>query len=72
MFLPVLYSRTSLFMYSVYTSLHLLTPNSESKHRSILHVPDSVSVLWIGALLPYFRFQVEVIPYGPRLSDLLH
>ena len=52
---PVLYSRTLLFIHSICNSLHLLVPNSQSippplpfplgNHRTVLHVCESVSVL---------------------------
>ena len=32
----------------------------------------SVSVLWIGSFVPYFRFHIEVISYGFCLSFLVH
>ena len=51
---PVLYGRTLLFICSIYTSLHLLNPNSHSipppalqapgNHKSVLCVCESVSV----------------------------
>ena len=52
---PLLYSRTLLFIYSIYNSLHLLISNCQSifpyplplgSHRSFLYVCESVSVLW--------------------------
>ena len=51
---PVLYSRTLSFILSIYNSLHLLIPNSQSvppppffplgNHKSVLYVCESVSV----------------------------
>ena len=52
----VLYSRTLLFIHSLYNGLHLLIPNSQSmplppllslgNHKSLLCVNESISVLW--------------------------
>ena len=60
--LPVLYSRISLLIHPKSSSLHLLTPNSQSLlplvNKSILYVYESVSVLQIGSFVPYFRFYI--------------
>ena len=80
---PVLYSRTSLLIYSNCNSQHLLTLNSQSipllppftlETKYFLYVCESVPVLKIGSFVPYFRFHVYVISYGIclSLSDLLH
>ena len=74
--IPLLYSRALLFIHSIYNSLQLLTPNSQffpastslGNHKSILYVCESVSVLEIGSLVPYFRVHIEVISYGICLS----
>ena len=55
-YFPVLYSRTSLFIHSLYSnSLHLLIPNSQSiplplllslgNHKSVLYVCESVCLV---------------------------
>ena len=53
--IPVLYSRTLLFINSIYNDLHLLTPNSQyvfpsppfpfGNHKFIFYVSESLSVL---------------------------
>ena len=52
----MLYSRTLLFIHSLYNSLHLLTPNSQSipspspsplgNHKSVLYVCESMKAPW--------------------------
>ena len=46
---PVLYSRTLLFIHSIYNSLHLLTPNSQS-------IPFNPSPLATTSLFFFFNF----------------
>ena len=45
-------------------------------HKSVLYVYESVSVLQIGSLMPYFRFHIKVITYGislsMRISSFIH
>ena len=56
----VLYSRTLFSIHSECNSLHLLAPKSLSiplpqplsSHKSVLHVCESDSVLWIGSFVP--------------------
>ena len=69
---PVLYSRTLFFIHSKCKSLHskckgLLIPNSQGipphppplgNHKYILYVCESVSILYIGSFVPYFRFHI--------------
>ena len=59
-------------IHSIYNSLHLVTPTSQSipalvpsflPTQSVLCVCESVSISWIGAFVSYFRFHIQVIPY---------
>ena len=74
---PVLCSKTSLLTLSKCNSLYLPTPNSQSIPlppsspgccKSSLHVCESVSILYIGSSVPYFRFHIQVIACGICLS----
>ena len=70
---PVLHSRPW-FIHSKCNSLHLPAPKSQSiplhpllpvgHHRSYFHVQESVSVLRVSSFVPYFTFDMEVMPYG--------
>ena len=63
---PSAISRTLLFIYAIYNNLPLLTPNSQfippPSHSplatSLISVCESVSVLWIGSFVPYFRSRI--------------
>ena len=63
---PVLYRRSLLFICSIYNSLHLLIPNSQSiplplsplLGKSVLHGCESLSVSWISSFVSYFRFHI--------------
>ena len=74
----MLHSRASLLLHSKCNSLHLPTPSSQSiplgNHKSVLHVCESVSVLWLGSSVPYFRCHIELLWHGICLShsDFLH
>ena len=82
--LPVLYNRTLLFIHSIYNSLYLLVPNSQSNpplpplplgnHKSVFYAFETASVSYISSFVPYFRFHIWVISYSIclSLSDLLH
>ena len=82
MYFPVVYNRT-LFIYSIYNSLHLLIPNSQfipppplfplATTSPFSMSFESVSVSQINSFASYFRFHIQVI-YGIcfSLSDLLH
>ena len=68
MSLPVIYSRTLLFIHSTYNSSHLLTPSS---NLSLLHHPPTVFFLrqfrpCLGVPPP-----INVSDYGIRLCILL-
>ena len=38
--------------------------HSLGNHKSVLYVHKSVSVLYTGSSVPYFRFYIQVISYG--------
>ena len=66
----MLYSRTFLFIQSVFNSLLLLIPNSQpillllptplGNHKPVLYVYESVSALYICLFVLYFRFHICV------------
>ena len=66
------------FIHSIYTSLHLLIPKSQSillptlPWQTILYAPDSVSASQIGPFVSWFRWHVQVILCGicPSVSSL--
>ena len=68
MWLPVLHSRTLLFIHPTYNSLHLLISNSQSvpplsslsfgNHKSILYVCESLSVSLISSFVSYLRLHM--------------
>ena len=64
-------------MHSIYNSLHLLIPNSQSMPPppprawppQVCSVSVSLfSVSWISSLVSYFRLHIEVVSYGICLS----
>ena len=69
---PVLDSRILLFICSLYNSLHIIIPNSQSipppsplgNYKSDLYVCESVSVFQRSSFGSYFRFHIQVISYG--------
>ena len=71
----MLYSRTLLFIHSIYTGLQLLIqiPNPSliyplGNHMSVSLSVESVSVSQISSLASYFGFHIEVISHDICLS----
>ena len=66
----VLDGRTLLFIHPVYTSLHLLIPNSQSTPPCPLWQPQvcslclQVSFCFTDNFVSYFKFHIEIISYG--------
>ena len=63
----LLYSRTLLFIHSLYTHLHLLTPNSQSfppvlpsslATGSLFSMSVTLFLSWISSFVSYFRFYI--------------